>query len=42
MEPIPELANTVLHGVGRLEAELLERGRLPFGTSVIALAEKEI
>ncbi len=42
MEPIPEPANTVLHGVGRLEAELLERGRLPFGTSVIALAEKEI
>ena len=40
MEPIPEPANTILHGVGRMEAELLERGRLPFGTSVIALAEK--
>jgi SAM-dependent methyltransferase len=40
MEPIPEPANTVLHGVGRLEAEILARGHLPFGTSVIALAEK--
>jgi SAM-dependent methyltransferase len=40
MEPIPEPANTVLHGVGWLEAEILERGRLPFGTSVIAIAEK--
>jgi SAM-dependent methyltransferase len=40
MEPIPEPANTVLHGVGRLEAEILARGRLPFGTSVIAIATK--
>lgn len=40
MEPIPEPANTILHGVGRVEAELLGRGRLPFGTSVIAIAEK--
>lgn len=40
MEPIPEPANTILHGVGWVEAALLERGRLPFGTSVIALAEK--
>ncbi len=40
MEPIPEPANTVLHGVGWLEAEILERGHLPFGTSVIAIAEK--
>jgi SAM-dependent methyltransferase len=40
MEPIPEPANTVLHGVGWLEAEILERGHLPFGTSVIAIAAK--
>ena len=40
MEPIPEPANTVLHGVGWLEAEILARGHLPFGTSVIAIAEK--
>lgn len=42
MEPIPEPANTVLHGVGWLEAEILERGQLPFGTSVIAIAEKAV
>ena len=41
MEPIPEPANSVLHAVGRLEAELLGWGTLPFGTSVIAIAEKK-
>jgi SAM-dependent methyltransferase len=40
MEAIPEPANTVLHGVGWLEAELLERIPLPIGVSVICLAEK--
>jgi SAM-dependent methyltransferase len=40
MEPIPEPANSLLHGVGWLEAEILARGRLPFGTSIIAIAEK--
>jgi SAM-dependent methyltransferase len=40
MEPIPEPANSILHGVGRLEAEILQRGSLPFGTSVIAVAAK--
>ena len=40
MEQIPEPANTVLHGVGRLEAALLRRTTLPFGVSVICLAEK--
>ena len=40
MEPIPEPVNTVLHGVGWLEAEILQRGRLPFGVSVIAIAAK--
>jgi ubiquinone/menaquinone biosynthesis C-methylase UbiE len=40
MEPIPEPANTVLHTIGWLEAELLARTRLPFGTSIICVAEK--
>ena len=40
MEPIPEPANTVLHGVGRLEAELVQRFRLPFGVGVMCIAEK--
>ncbi len=40
MEPIPEPANTVLHGVGRVEAELLARTQLPFGISIICVAEK--
>ncbi|MFN8443836.1 MAG: class I SAM-dependent methyltransferase [Caldilineaceae bacterium] len=40
MEPIPEPANTILHGVGWLEAELVQRLNLPFGTSVLCIAEK--
>lgn len=40
MEPIPEPANTLLHGVGWLEAELLERTTLPVGVSVLCVAEK--
>jgi SAM-dependent methyltransferase len=40
MEPIPEPANSALHVVGWLEAELLARSDLPFGTSVICVAEK--
>lgn len=40
MEPIPELMNTVLHGVGWLEAELLERWSLPFGVGIMAIAVK--
>lgn len=40
MEPIPEPANAILHGVGWVEAELLQRMNLPFGTSVICIAEK--
>jgi ubiquinone/menaquinone biosynthesis C-methylase UbiE len=40
MEPTPEPANTILHGVGWLEAELVERTSLPFGTSVLCIAEK--
>ena len=40
MEPIPEPANTVLHGVGWVEAELLQRFGLPFGVGVMCIAEK--
>ncbi len=40
MEPIPEPANTLLQGVGWLEAELLSYVALPFGTSVLCVAEK--
>jgi SAM-dependent methyltransferase len=40
MEPIPEPVNSVLHGVGWLEAEMLVRTDLPFGVSVICIAEK--
>ena len=40
MEPIPEPANTLLHGIGWLEAELLQRFRLPFGISIMCVAEK--
>lgn len=40
MEPIPGPINTVLHGVGWLEAELLQRTDLPFGVGIIAAARK--
>lgn len=40
MEAIPEPANTILHGVGWLEAELLRHTDLPFGVSVLCVAEK--
>lgn len=40
MEPIPEPVNSILHAVGWVEAELLQRISLPFGTSVICIAEK--
>ena len=40
MEPIPEPVNSILHAVGWLEAEMLQRFPLPFGTSVLAIAEK--
>ncbi len=40
MEPIPEPVNTILHTAYRIEAELVQRINLPFGTSVIAIAEK--
>ena len=40
MEPIPEPVNSVLHVIGWLEAEMLQRVGLPFGTSIICMAEK--
>ncbi len=40
MEPIPEPVNSILHTVGWVEAELLERMDLPVGVSVICVAEK--
>ena len=40
MEPTPEPVNTLLHAVGWLEAELVARVSLPFGTSVLCIAEK--
>jgi len=40
MEPIPEPVNSILHFVGWLEAEMVQRFSLPFGTSVLCVAEK--
>jgi SAM-dependent methyltransferase len=40
MEPASPLVNSVLSLVGKLEVALLRRFSLPFGTSIIAIAEK--
>lgn len=40
MEPTAPFLNTVLTGVGKIETALLRRVSLPFGTSIIAIAEK--
>ncbi len=40
MEPTPEPLNTLLHGVGHLEAAILRRVAFPWGTGIIAIAEK--
>jgi len=40
MEPAPPTVNALLTSVGKVEASLLRRVSLPFGTSVIAIAEK--
>ena len=40
MEPASPLVNTILTGVGKLEVSLLRRINLPWGTSIIAIAEK--
>lgn len=40
MEPAPPLMNAILTFVGKVEVALLKRVSLPFGTSIIAIAEK--
>jgi SAM-dependent methyltransferase len=40
MEPTPEPINAILHSVGWVEAALVERTSLPFGTSILCIAEK--
>jgi hypothetical protein len=40
MEPASPVVNRVLTWVGKLEVALLKRINLPFGTSIIAIAEK--
>ncbi|MDM8519295.1 methyltransferase domain-containing protein [Anaerolineales bacterium HSG6] len=42
MEPASPLVNTILTGVGQVEAELIERVNLPVGTSLIAIARKPL
>lgn len=41
MEPASPLVNSILMWVGKLETFLLRRINLPFGTSIIAIAEKK-
>jgi SAM-dependent methyltransferase len=40
MEPTAPLLNTILTAVGKVEVALLRRFSLPWGTSIIAIAEK--
>jgi len=41
MEPVAPTLNTILRGVGRLEAALVARFDLPIGTSLMVVAQKE-
>ena len=41
MEPVSPWLNTVLRGVGRVEAAMVARMDLPIGTSLMCVAEKE-
>jgi hypothetical protein len=41
MEPVSPIVNSLLRGVGRIEAGLIRFSNLPFGTSLICLAQKE-
>lgn len=41
MEPTAPWLNTILRGVGRIEAALVARVNLPIGTSLMVVAEKE-
>jgi ubiquinone/menaquinone biosynthesis C-methylase UbiE len=40
MEPTSPLLNTILTAIGKLEVALLRRVNLPWGTSIIAIAER--
>lgn len=40
MEPVPPWLNALLRGVGRVEAAMIGRVKLPFGTSLICIAAK--
>ncbi|MBI5652946.1 MAG: class I SAM-dependent methyltransferase [Chloroflexi bacterium] len=40
MEPTAPLVNTILRGIGRVEAALIARMNLPIGTSLMCVAEK--
>jgi SAM-dependent methyltransferase len=40
MEPVAPWLNTILRGVGRVEATMLSRVDLPIGTSLMCIAEK--
>ncbi len=40
MEPVVPTLNSLLRGVGRIEAQMIGRVNLPFGTSLISLSEK--
>lgn len=40
MEPVSPLVNTLLRAVGRVEAALVARVDLPFGTSLMCIAER--
>lgn len=40
MEPTPEPVNSLLHLVGWVEAELVQRTSLPVGSSVLCIAQK--
>ncbi|MBI5302862.1 MAG: class I SAM-dependent methyltransferase [Chloroflexi bacterium] len=41
MEPVAPWLNTILRGVGRIEAALIARFNLPMGTSLMVIAKKE-
>jgi SAM-dependent methyltransferase len=40
MEPAPGWLNSILEWIGKVEVAMLKRFRLPWGTSVIAIAQK--
>ena len=40
MEPVSPWLNSILRGVGRVEAEMVKRVDLPIGTSLMCVAER--